>query len=105
MASTSAPRTRAPSLRTSCFILLKASLPLSVSSGHISWMTPKGAEDGSRMLAAGDGSRGIAPRPLWSPRPLIEIGDQSRYVGSRRRGAPRAERKASYGGGHGQGLG
>jgi hypothetical protein len=31
----------------------------------------QGAEDGSRMLAGGDGSRGIAPRP----RPLIEIGD------------------------------
>jgi hypothetical protein len=29
------------------FTLEKASLPLSVSSGHISWMMPKGAEDGS----------------------------------------------------------
>jgi hypothetical protein len=29
------------------------------------------------MLAAGDGSRGIAPRPRWRPRPLIEIGEKS----------------------------
>ena len=37
----------------------------------------QGAEDGLRMLAAGDGSRGIAPRTRWRPRPLIEIGEKS----------------------------
>src|SRR3712207_4168549 len=52
-------------------------LSLSGSSRHISWMTTKEAEDGLRMLAAGDGSRGIATRPRWRPRPLIEIGEKS----------------------------
>jgi hypothetical protein len=50
-----------------CLTLAKASLLLSVLSRHISWMTPKEAEDGLRMLAARDGSRGIAHRPRWRP--------------------------------------
>ena len=54
-----------------------ASLPLSVLSRHISWMTPKEAEDGLRMLAAGHGSRGLAPRSRWRPRPLIEISEKA----------------------------
>jgi hypothetical protein len=38
-------------------------------------MMSVGAEDGSRRLAY-HGSRGIAPRPLWGLRPLIEIGEE-----------------------------
>ena len=42
MASTNAPRVRASAFLTMFFIFEKASLPLSVLSRHISWMTPKG---------------------------------------------------------------
>src|SRR5215203_1236744 len=66
------------------------SLPLCVSFRHVSWMMPMRTEDGLRMPAARDGFRRIAPRSSWRPRPLIEISDESRYVGSCRRGSPRA---------------
>ena len=77
IAPTRASLVLASAFRKMPLIFEKASLPLSVSSRHISWMTPKEAEDGLRMLAAGDGSRGIAPRPQWRPRPLMEIGEKS----------------------------
>ena len=45
---------------------------------YIIWTTPKGAGDGFEISAAGDGSIGIAPRPLTRRlRPLIEIGENS----------------------------
>jgi hypothetical protein len=74
------------------YVSQNTSLPLYVSSRYISWMAPKGVEDGLRMPRH--------RRWLWKnrpsapyvrrPRPLIEIGERIRYVGSRRRGTPRA---------------
>jgi hypothetical protein len=43
---------RAAIFLSRCLIFERASLPLSVLSGRISWMTPREAEDGLRMLAA-----------------------------------------------------
>jgi transposase len=43
------------------------------------------------MPAARDGCGRIAPRFSWRSRPLIEIGEKGRYVGSCRRGPPRGQ--------------
>src|SRR5215217_8013062 len=71
----SASRVRASALRNSALIFENASLPLSVLSRHISWMTPAGPRMARERLPL-DGSRGIAPRPRWRLRPLIEIGEE-----------------------------
>jgi len=60
----------------SCLTSENASLPLCESFRHVSWMTPMGAEDGLRMLAARDGCRRIAPRSLMeAPTAKLEIGE------------------------------
>ena len=52
------------------------SLSLCLSFGYSSRMTPQGP--GMALLTLpSDGLKGIAPRSLWRPRPLIEIGDES----------------------------
>jgi hypothetical protein len=77
MASSSVSRVLASALRTIPLIFEKASLPLSVLSRHKCWMKPKGAEDGSRMLAAQWLSRNSPSAPMEVPTAKLEIGEKS----------------------------
>jgi hypothetical protein len=56
--------------------LPRTPLPLCVLSKDLSWMTPKGAEDGLRTHRHLEWLWKNCPSvPLWRSRPLIEIGD------------------------------
>ena len=67
IASIKALRVRAPARRNNLFTFENASLPLSVLSRLVSWMTSVGTEDGLRMPAAQWLSRNSPSAPMEVP--------------------------------------